>query len=146
MNVRPLGRGFVPDYAIRATQQIQASSYTELANRSRKRAADADGGFDLGYTADGSWLEYDNIDFGSGVSAVDVRWASAASGGTLEFHLDSTTGPAIALAGLPVTGGWQTWQTFPASVSGAQGRHKLFVVFHGSGTSGLGNLNWFRFR
>jgi hypothetical protein len=136
----------VPAYTIAAAQQIQASSYTEISNLQSEPCTDSDGGFDLGYAVDGSWLEYDNLDFRSGVTAVDVRWASAGSGGTLEFHLDSTSGPMIAQGGLPVTGGWETWQTYPMTVSGAQGLHKLFVIFHGTGTSGLGNLNWFRFR
>jgi hypothetical protein len=35
---------------------------------------------------------------------VDVRWASAGSGGTLEFHLGSASGPTIAQGALPVTG------------------------------------------
>jgi glucosylceramidase len=144
--VRAETRGPAPDYTIAAAQQIQASSYTALANLESEPTSDVDGGFDIGYAEDGSWLEYDNIDFGSGPSEVDVRWASAGSGGTLEFHLDSTGGPTIAQADLPVTAGWETWQTFPAPVSGAQGLHKLFVVFRGTGTSGLGNLNWFRFR
>jgi glucosylceramidase len=138
--------GAIPAYTIAATQQIQASSYTQLSNLESEPCTDTDGGFDIGYAADGSWLEYDNIDFGSGLSAVDVRWASAGSGGTLEFHLDGTPGPIVAQGSLPVTGGWETWQTFPMAVSGAQGLHKLFVIFHGAGTSGLGNLNWFRFR
>jgi glucosylceramidase len=140
------GRGRPPAYTISATQQIQASSYTQLANLQSEPCTDTDGGFDLGYAIDGSWLEYDNVEFGSGASAVNVRWASAGSGGTLEFHIDSTSGPMIAQGTLPVTGGWETWQTFPLSVSGAQGLHKLFVVFHGSGSNGLGNLNWFRFQ
>jgi glucosylceramidase len=136
----------VPRYVIDATQQIQASSYTQIANLQSEPCADADGGFDIGFAGDGSWLEYDNIDFGDGPSAVDVRWASAGSGGALEFHLDSTAGPVVGQATLPVTGGWQTWQTFPIPVSDAQGLHKVFVVFRGSGMNGLGNLNWFRFR
>jgi glucosylceramidase len=135
-----------PRYVIDAAQQIQASSYTEIANLQSEPCSDADGGFDIGYAGDGSWLEYDNIDFGDGPSAVDVRWASAGAGGSLEFHLDSISGPIVAQATLPVTGGWQTWQTFPIPVSGAQGLHKVFVVFRGSGTNGLGNLNWFQFR
>jgi len=136
----------VPAYIIAAAQQIQASSYTQIFNLQSEPCTDADGGFDLGYAADGSWLEYDNLDFGSGVTGVDVRWASAGSGGTLEFHLDTLSGPMIAQGGLPVTGGWETWQTYPMAVSGAQGLHKLFVIFHGTGANGLGNLNWFTFR
>jgi glucosylceramidase len=140
------GQARVPSYTIDAGQQIQASSYTQISNLQSEPCADADGGFDIGYAADGSWLEYDDIDFGSGPTAVDVRWASAGAGGALEFHLDSTSGPTVAQAALAVTGGWQTWQTFPIQVSGARGLHNVFVVFRGTGTNGLGNLNWFRFR
>jgi glucosylceramidase len=138
--------GPIPAYTIAAAQQIQASSYTQISNLQSEPCTDTDNGFDIGYAVDGSWLEYDNIDFGSGVSGVDVRWASAGSGGTLEFHLDGASGPMIAQGSLPVTGGWETWQTYPMTVSGVQALHKLYVVFHGSGSGGLGNLNWFRFR
>src|SRR5205807_3898930 len=78
------GQARLPRYAIAAEQQIQASSYTQIANLQSEPCGDADGGFDIGHAADGSWLEYDNIDFGSGPSTVDVRWASAGSGGGLE--------------------------------------------------------------
>jgi hypothetical protein len=135
-----------PRYAIAAASQIQASSYTQIANVQSESCSDAEGGFDIGYSADGGWLEFDNIDFGSGSTAVDVRWASGGSGGALEFHLDRASGPIVASGFLPVTGGWQTWQTFSIPVSGAQGLHRVFVVFRGNGTNGLGNLNWFRFR
>ena len=135
-----------PRYAIAAIGQIQASSYTQIANLQSEPCSDAEGGFDIGYSADGGWLEFNNIDFGSGPTTVDVRWASSGSGGALEFHLDRVSGPTIAQGSLPVTGGWQTWQTFSIPVSGAQGLHRVFVVFRGSGTNGLGNLNWFRFR
>src|SRR5262249_33104963 len=104
------------------------------------------GGFDMGYATDGGWLEFDNIDFGSGAAAVDVRWASAVAGSALEFHLDRADGPTIGQGYLPATGGGQAWQTFAIPVSGAQGLHKLFIVFRGSGANGLGSLNWFRFR
>ena len=139
-------RGHVPDYTIAATQQIQASSYTQVSGLQSETCTDGGAGFDMGYAAEGSWLAYDNIDFGSGVSGVEVRWASAGNGGQLEFRLDSASGPLIAQGTLPVTAGWETWQTFPLSASGAQGVHKLVVTFHGSGSAGLGNLNWFRFR
>jgi glucosylceramidase len=143
---RGMKPGANPGYTIAAAQQIEASSYTRQSNLQSEPCTDTDNGFDMGYAEDGSWLEYDDIDFASGLSAVDVRWASAGSGGTLEFHLDSATGPIVAQGSLPVTGGWETWQTFPMTVSGAQGVHRLFVIFHGTGTAGLGNLNWFHFR
>ena len=108
---------------------------------------DAEGGFDVSGGIDGSWLEFDNLDFGDGVTAADVRWASGGSGAVVEFHVDSVSGPAVARGSLPVTGGGQTWQTVSIPVSGAQGLHDVFVVFRGVAPPyGLGNLNWFRFR
>jgi hypothetical protein len=44
---------------------------------------------------------------------------------------------------VPVTGGWQTWQTVSGFANGTSGLHDLYVVFQGSG--GIGNLNWFQF-
>jgi len=137
-----------PEFVIPARgRQIQASSYTSLRELRTETCTDDGGGFNLGYAAAGSWAGYRNIDFGAGASAVDVRVASAGTGGTLEFRLDSPSGPVIAEVPLPVTGGWQTWTTVSAPVSGASGVHDLYVVFtRQAGSGGLGNLNWFRFR
>jgi glucosylceramidase len=136
------------EYRVSATAQpIMASSYTDISNIQTEQCSDTDGGFDAGYANDGSWAEYRNIDFGSGVQSVAVRMASAGSGGTLRFHLDSVTGPLIAQVTVPVTGGWQTWQTVSAPVSGATGEHYLYVVFaRNAGSGGIGNLNWFQFK
>ena len=146
--VRPpqSGRILPPDPIDAATQRVQASSYYDISQLQTESCSDTDGGFDLGYSATGSYAVYNNIDFGSGVSSVDVRSASGGSGGTLEFRLDSATGPLIASARLPVSGGWQTWQTNTASVTGAAGVHNLYVVFaHAAGNGGIANLNWFQF-
>jgi hypothetical protein len=82
------------------------------------------------------------VNFGAGFTNLSVREASFGAG-TLVLHLDSPTGPIISSFALTSTGGWQTWQTLHASVSGASGLHDLYAVF--SGSSALGNLNWFQF-
>jgi glucosylceramidase len=129
-----------------ASQQIQVSSYTNMSGIETESTTDADGGYDIGYASDGSWAEYQNIDFGAGVTSVNVRVASAGPGGTLEFHLDSLTGPLAGTATLPVTGGWQSWTTVTAPVTGATGVHNLFIVFKSPGaTTGVANLNWLQF-
>lgn len=137
-----------PEFVMPAVgQPILASNYTNLRELRTEPCTDTDGGFNLGYAAAGSWAEFRHVDFGPGVRFVDVRVASAGTGGTLEFRLDSPTGPLVAQAQLPVTGGWQTWRTVSAPVTGAAGVRDLYVVFkRQSGTGGLGNLNWFRFR
>jgi hypothetical protein len=83
------------------------------------------------------------VNFGSSVTGVSVRTASGGNGGTLEFHLDSPTGALISTVTLPVTGGWQTWQTVTGTVTGASGVHNVYAVFQGTGS--IANLNWFQF-
>jgi glucosylceramidase len=124
-----------------ATAQIQGSSYS---SESGLQEEDTSGVYDLGYITPGSYAEYQNVDFGGGVSSVSIRSASAGNGGTAEFHLDSLTGPLAGTVTLPVTGGWQSWTTTSASVTGATGVHNLYVVFQSSSNS-ISNVNWFQF-
>jgi glucosylceramidase len=131
-------------YTVPSTQQIQASSYNDEFGLETESTSDTNGGYDLGYTDTGDWARYKNVNFGSGISTVSVRTASNGTGGTVEFHLDSTTGTLVGTATLPVTGGWQTWTTVTAPVTGASGTHDLYLVFKGG--NGIANVNWFRFQ
>lgn len=131
-------------YPVPATQQIQASSYNDAFGLETETTSDTDGGYDLGYADTGDWAHYKNVNFGNGVSTVNVRTASAGTGGTLEFHLDSVSGTLIATANLPVTGGWQTWTTVSNSVSATTGTHDVYIVFKGG--NGIANVNWFQFQ
>ena len=154
-----------PAYTVGATSQILASSFNSTAGDNTagnyltwgletELTSDTNGGYDVGYSNDGNYAVYKNVDFGAGVSTVTARLACLGGsgggncGGTLEFHLDSSTGTLVASVTVPSTGGWETWQTTPAtSVSGASGVHDLYVLFSApaSGTTSLGNINWFQF-
>jgi len=126
-----------------ATAQIQGSSFSSESGLETETTGDSTGEYDLGYLSSGAYTVYENVDFGSSVSQVNVRTASAGSGGTATFYLDSMTSTPIATVNLPVTGGWQTWTTVTANVSGATGVHNLYVVFNGA--SSIANVNWFQF-
>jgi len=148
-------------YTVSATSQIQASSFNSTAGNDvigdnttfglqTENTSDTNGGYDVGFSSDGDYAVYKNVDFGAGVSQVSARLACGATGhcgGTLEFHLDSASGTTIAAVTIPATSGWQTWTTVSAPASSATGVHDLYVVFKApaSGTSALGNLNWFQF-
>jgi hypothetical protein len=143
----PVLRDYGPYQIGAAEQRIMASSYNGIENLQSEPCSDAAGGYDVGYSGDGSWLEFDNIDFTMGVHSVDVRLASPAAGGTLHLRLDRKDGPEIGLVTIPSTGGWQTWQTVNVPVSGATGRRSLYVVYSGaSPPGGLANLNWLQFK
>jgi glucosylceramidase len=130
-------------YTINPTNQIQASSFNSVFGLQTEPTTDLWGGYDVGYANTGDYAVYRNVNFAAGFTNVNARIASAGSGGTLEFRLDSPTGTLIGVATLPVTGGWQTWQTVSGSVSNVSGLHNLYIVFKGG--SGVGNLNWFQF-
>ena len=131
-------------YTVNATSQTQASSYNDEFGLETETTSDTGGGYDVGFADNGDWAHFKNVNFGSGVSSVNLRTASAGSGGTLEFHLDSVTGTLVDTATIPITGGWQTWTTVSAPASGATGVHDLYLVF--KGTTSIGNVNWFQFQ
>jgi glucosylceramidase len=134
-------------YTVPATSQIEGSSYSSESGLQTETTSDSTGGYDLGYLSPNSYALYENIDFGASVGTVYVREASDGNGGTATFYLDSVNSTPIATVDLPVTGGWQTWQTVIGMVSGASGVHNLYVVFTGGGTSGsIANVNWFQFQ
>jgi len=152
-----------PAYTVSATSQIMASSFNSTAGNNTpgnyltwgletELTSDTNGGYDVGYSVDGDYAVYKNVDF-TGVSSVSARLACDQNnggncGGTLEFHLDTSAGTLVASVTVPSTGGWETWQSTPASgVTGASGVHDLYVVFKAptSGTTSLGNFNWFQF-
>jgi glucosylceramidase len=153
-----------PAYTVSAKSLILATSFNSTAGNNTlgnyltwgletELTSDTNGGYDVGFSSDGDYAVYKNVDFGTGVSTVSARLACDQNsggncGGSLEFHLDSSGGTLVAAVTIPSTGGWETWQTTPAAnVSGASGVHDVYVVFKApaSGTTSLGNLNWFQF-
>ncbi len=74
-----------------------------------ERSRDFDFGFNVGWTADGEWLEYQVDVQEAGLYLVDLRVASGSGGGTVHLEFDGAdkTGP-ITFGG---TGGWQEWTT-----------------------------------
>ncbi|MGH3543989.1 MAG: carbohydrate-binding protein, partial [Mycobacterium sp.] len=73
--------------------------------------------------------------------------SGAASGvsGTIEVHLDSLSNPAIGSFSIGNTGGWQSWETVPADITGTTGTHTVFLEFTTGSGQDFVNLNWFTF-
>jgi glucosylceramidase len=131
-------------YSADARAELRASSFSSVSGLQTEACTDTLGGFDLGFADDGDYAAFEKIDFGTGVSSVDVRMASAAStAGTLELRLDSVSGPLMATIKVPLTGGWQKWATVSAPVGAVSGVHTVYTMFRGG--NGIGNLNWLKF-
>lgn len=106
----------------------------------------AEGGQDLGFIKNGSWVRYAGLDFGRGMSSFSARVAMPTTGKrTIELHLDSLDGPLLGTCFVPLTGGYQTWRTASCPVKAVRGVHNLFLKFGGEGGGYLFNLAAFRF-
>ena len=144
----PYGFGLTygPPIARDPYQVVQAESFTSQSGTQTEATSDTGGGLNVGFIAPGDWLGYGNVDFGSPTAtSITVRIASGATAtGTVQFRLDSITGPVVGSVAVSNTGGWQSWVSRTTNVSGATGVHPLFITFTGSGGDFV-NINWFQF-
>ncbi|WP_162037863.1 carbohydrate-binding protein [Chengkuizengella sediminis] len=132
------------NFEINPFNQIEAENFNDMSGVQTESANDAGGGLVVGHTDDGDYLVFHNVNFESGAESVDIRVATEAEGGKIEFRLGSATGELISTVEVPNTGGWQSWITNTATVSNVEGVHDLYVVFKNE-NGGIGNFNWFKF-
>ncbi|MFI6162426.1 family 43 glycosylhydrolase [Micromonospora haikouensis] len=104
----------------------------------------SEGGMNASFLSNGDYIKVKGVAFGAGASSFSARVASAGSGGTIEVRLGGPTGTRVGACTVPVTGGWQTWQTVSCPVTGATGTQDLYLRFTG-GSGNLFNLNWWQF-
>ncbi len=132
-----------------ATSTIQAESYSAQSGTQTETCSDSGGGQDVGYISNGDWLQFNNVNFGSTpLSTFKARVASGAAAGVsglVEVHLDSLTNPSIGSFAIGNTGGWQTWETVPANISGTTGTHTVYLKFTTGSGQDFVNVNWFSF-
>ena len=127
---------------ISAYSQIEAEAYNMQSGTQTESCSE--GGQNVGFIENGDYLVFRLVDFDSGAAFFNARVASNTSGGNIELHLDSLTGPQIGTCTITNTGGWQTWTTVSCPVSGATGIHDLYLKFTG-GSGYLFNVNWWQF-
>lgn len=121
-----------------AQNTIEAETYTAMSGASN-------GGTYIGSFDNGDWLQYNNVDFGTGVTSFHayVGTEGQAAGQEIEIRLDSQTGPLVGTLKVANTGGWMTLATQSVPVTGATGMHNLFLV--GKGVGFATNIDWFSF-
>ncbi|WP_249125910.1 PQQ-dependent sugar dehydrogenase [Streptomyces sp. A2-16] len=105
----------------------------------------AHGGRTVGDINNGDWISFTPYVLGNAES-VSARISSGGTGGTLEIRAGSATGTLLGQTTVPVTGGWETFQDVTADLSGAPaGTTTLYLVFKGSGTGALFDVDDFTF-
>jgi beta-glucanase (GH16 family) len=132
-----------------AYSTIQAESYNQQSGIMLETTSDIGGGQDITSIANGDWALYQNVAFGStAATQFNARAASGATdgiSGLVEVRLDSLTSAPIGSFAIASTGGWQSWRTVPANISGVTGTHNVYVTFTSGQPANYVNINWFTF-
>ncbi|MBN2355863.1 glycoside hydrolase family 3 C-terminal domain-containing protein, partial [candidate division KSB1 bacterium] len=118
--------------------RIEAEDYTAMQGVQSEPTSDAGGGLNVGWIDDGDYMDYSLAVENSGAYQVDLRVAALNTAGKVQLLNYSTP---LATVDLPVTGGWQNWQTVRTSVTLPRGRHYLRVL----AIKGGFNLNYMDF-
>jgi hypothetical protein len=119
---------------------ISATSYNSASNGISYEAC-SEGGRDLAYIQNGSYVLYHTLDL-TDVTTFVARVASDLPGGGIEIRLDNPNGMLIGTAKVTYTGGWQAWRTVTCPVTPTSGIHDVYLLFTG-GAGNLFNLEWF---
>ena len=132
-----------------AYSQMQAESATSRSGGTVETTSDTGGGQDVGQISNGGSLRFSGVRFG-GTTATQftARVASGAGGGIsglVEARIDSPTGAVVGSFAVGNTGGWQSWRTVPANMSGVTGTHDVYITFTSGQPSPYVSVNWVRF-
>ncbi|MDF7800128.1 carbohydrate-binding protein [Pontiellaceae bacterium B1224] len=126
------------------TSHLEAEGFKNQSGIKVEGCRDIGDGKQLGFINNGDWVSYAKVDFGNesrkGIPLY-VRASSKNKGGTIEFRLNSETGPVVGTVAVKGTGGWETYETVDGTLSGVSGVQDLYLTFSG-GEGNLLNLNW----
>jgi len=129
--------------AIPAT--LQAENYTVNNGMSAETCTDTNGGLDMGYTDVNDYLDYNVRPNKTGSYGIEVRYAcNGSTDGIMQVQqLNDTIDTVLNSVNisLPLTGGWQTWNSALAKMNLTVGASRLrFKIVQSQY-----NLNWYRF-
>ncbi len=131
-----------PNNAIAIPGKVEAEDFNTQSGIQAEPTTDVGGGQNIGFIQNGDFATYKVKVNTSGKYTVDIRVASANSGGKIVFR---SNGVVIGEATTAGTGGWQNWQTVQTSLNLTAGEQTLRLDFVG-GASGLYNINWLDFK
>jgi aryl-phospho-beta-D-glucosidase BglC (GH1 family) len=107
--------------------KIEAESYFVNQGLESEVTTDTGGGLNMGHTSTGDYLDYRLRVPLESIYPIEVRVACNAQAGKIEIQQLSNTNELLASTTIdvPVTGGWQNWQTVKGKITLKQGDGKL---------------------
>ena len=121
---------------------VEAEDYIYQEGLSTEETSDINGGLNIGYTDVGDFADYLVLVTETGDYDINFRAASENQSGSILLQLiDGSNIQNLTQISLPITGGWQTWETVSANTNLTEGSYKLRLKVIQSGF----NLNWIEF-
>ena len=121
---------------------VEAEDFTNQEGLSVSETTDINGGYKIGYTDAGDFAEYSVLITEPGQYDVNFRVASAYDSGSVRLDLiNGSNIQYLTQISLPVTGGWETWETVSADLSLPSGSYNLKMSIVQAGF----DINWIGF-
>lgn len=98
----------------------------------------SEGGYNVGWTSAGEWMEYTVNVASSGGYTIDAHVATPNDGAG--FHIEINGDNLSGVVAVPNTGDWQNWQIVSSTVNLAAGQHVLRLVIDEGGFN-INSLN-----
>ncbi|WP_055690544.1 glycoside hydrolase family 16 protein [Streptomyces prasinus] len=128
---------------------VQAESFDAQSGTITETTSDSGGGRNVGALANGDWLQFKGVVFGSPAarqfSARVASGAPAGVSGLVEVRLDSRGNAPVGSFSVGNTGGWQSWRTVPTNIAPVAGTHDVYLTFTSGRPQDFVNVNWFTF-
>jgi len=123
--------------------RIEAEDFDAANGTQTETCSDTGGGQDVGFIYNDNWLMFSNINT-SEINGIDLRLATIRSGSTVEVRIDAYDGELLGTVVVPITGGWQSWETASGELTNILGFHDVYLVFKNASTN-VANINWLEF-
>jgi serine/threonine-protein kinase len=149
----PSSAGRAADCSAIAIDNISADCYagsygtTTVTSTDDPSPAGVDGN-QVAELSNGHYLEYPDINFGSGASHFTARVACGAplyASGGVEVVLDNPANKPVAGFSLASTGGWNAWKDVGTTMTEVTGIHTVYIVLTSGGPAPYLSLHYFTF-
>lgn len=115
--------------------KIEAEDYFSMSGVQTENTTDILGGLNVGWIDANDWMKYSISVPVSGLYKFDFRVAGQSQAGEFTLSIPDTT---LATVNVPITGGWQNWQTISMNVPLYKGNKLLNFTVKKGGF----NINW----
>jgi hypothetical protein len=137
-----------PATGVDAYSPIQAESAAAQQGTATQDTSDTGGGQNVGWVANGDWLQFNDVNFGDTPPKQWVaRLASDVHNDVSRIDVRIDTPQNAPIGTLPVfnTGGWDAWRTQTTDVTAVTGVHTVYLTFASDAGDDFLNLNYFSF-